>query len=46
MIKKVLITGAWKYSYEESAYLESKGYDIVFVQNEKDDLPQKAYEVE
>ena len=46
MIKKILITGAWKYSNEEYAYLENLGYDIVFVQNEKDDLSQEAYEAE
>ena len=46
MIKRILITGAWKYSDKEYAYLKSKGYDIVFVQNEKDKLPQEAYDAE
>lgn len=45
-MKKILITGAWKYSEDEYAYLLEKGYDICFVQNEKDELPPEAYQAE
>ena len=42
-MKKLLITGAWKYTDEQYKYLTSLGYDICFVQNERDELPDCAY---
>ncbi len=42
-MKKLLITGAWKYTDEQYEYLTSLGYDISFVQSEKDELPGGAY---
>ncbi len=42
-MKKLLITGAWKYTDEQYEYLTSLGYDICFMQNEKDELPDSAY---
>ncbi|MBQ9737102.1 MAG: hydroxyacid dehydrogenase [Clostridia bacterium] len=44
-MKKLLITGAWQYTNEQYELLE-KEYDICFVQEEKDNLPQQAYEAE
>lgn len=45
-MKKILITGAWKYSEDEYTYLLERGYDICFVQNEKDELPPEACQAE
>ena len=42
-MKKLLITGAWKYTDEQYKYLISLGYDIYLMQNEKDELPNCAY---
>jgi len=45
-MKKLLITGAWKYTQQQYDTIEQMGYDIRFVQNEQDELPQEAYEAE
>ena len=45
-MKKLLITGAWKYTQQQYDSIEQMGYDICFVQNEQDELPQEAYEAE
>ncbi len=37
-MKKLLITGAWKYSDAEYSELIKAGYDICFMQNENDEL--------
>jgi len=46
MLKKLLITGAWKFTAKEWAHLKNTGYDICFVQNESDELPDEAYQAE
>ena len=45
-MKKLLITGAWHYTDEQYETLVNMGYDICFVQNESDELPEKAYAAE
>ena len=42
-IMKILITGAWKYTHNQLEKILSLGYDVVFLQNESDDIPC-AYE--
>ena len=43
-MKKLLITGAWKYSENQYSQLQQAGYDICFAQNEQSELPDEAYE--
>lgn len=45
-MKKLLITGAWKYTQQQYNALSNMGYDICFVQNEKDVLPNEAFDAE
>ena len=45
-MKKLLITGAWKYKESEYKELAQMGYDICFVQNEQDSLPMEAFDAE
>ncbi len=45
-MKKLLITGAFKYTQEQYNELVDLGYEIVFVQNENDELPTEAYNVD
>ena len=43
---KLLITGAWRYTSEQLNQIEAMGHSIVFMQNEKDELPCSYEEVE
>ncbi len=43
---KLLITGAWKCTSEQLNQIEAMGHSIVFMQNEKDELPCLYEEVE
>lgn len=43
---KLLVTGAWKCSEEQLNVLREKGHVVVFMQNEKDELPCSYEEVE
>ena len=43
---KLLITGAWQCTSEQLNQIESMGHSIVFMQNEKDELPCLYEEVE
>jgi phosphoglycerate dehydrogenase-like enzyme len=43
---KLLITGAWKCTSEQLNQIEAMGHSIVFMQNEKDELPCSYEEVE
>ena len=43
---KLLITGAWKCTSEQLSQIESMGHHIVFMQNEKGELPCSYEEVE
>ncbi len=43
---KLLITGAWQDAKKYIKDIESLGHEVVFMQNEKDDLPCNAEEVE
>lgn len=43
---KLLVTGAWKCTNEQLNSLESIGNEIVFMQNESDELPTGAIEAE
>lgn len=43
---KLLITGAWKCTSEQLNQIEAMGHSIVFMQNEKDELPCAYEEVE
>ena len=43
---KLLITGAWKCTHEQLNAIERMGHSVVFMQNEKDDLPCSYEEVE
>ena len=43
---KLLVTGAWKCTSEQLHQIEAMGHSIVFMQNEKDDLPCLYEEVE
>ena len=45
-MKKLLITGAWSHTAQQQESLKQLGYDICFVQNEKDELPLEAYAAE
>lgn len=43
---KLLITGAWQCTSEQLNQIESMGHSVVFMQNEKDELPCPYEEVE
>ena len=43
---KLLVTGAWQCSEEQLNYLRELGQDVLFLQNEKDELPCAYEEVE
>lgn len=43
---KLLITGAWQYTQEQYRALIQMGYEIYFLQNEKDSLSEDEYKVE
>ena len=43
---KLLITGAWNYTTEQLNQISSMGHSIVFMQNEKDELPCEYEEIE
>lgn len=43
---KLLVTGAWKCSEEQLNVLREKGHVVVFMQNEKDELPCSYEEIE
>ena len=43
---KLLITGAWKCTSEQLNQIELMGHSVVFMQNEKDELPCSYEEVE
>ena len=43
---KLLITGAWKCTSEQLNQIQSMGHSVVFMQNEKDELPCLYEEVE
>lgn len=43
---KLLITGAWNHTKEEYEQVQQMGYEIIFVQYEKDELPEDAYAAE
>ena len=43
---KILVTGAWKCTDDEIKRLYAMGHIVVFMQNEKDELPLPAGEVE
>lgn len=43
---KLLITGAWKSTNTQLNQIEAMGHSIVFMQNEKDELPRSYEEVE
>lgn len=45
-MKKLLITGAWKYTREQYEILQKSGYDIIFVQDERGEMPKEAYDAE
>ena len=43
---KLLITGAWKCTSEQLNQIETMGHSVIFMQNEKDELPCLYEEVE
>lgn len=43
---KLLITGAWNCTSEQLKQIESMGHSVVFMQNEKDELPCEYQDVE
>lgn len=43
---KLLVTGAWNCTDEQLNELHTLGFDIVFMQNEKDELPDGAVDAE
>lgn len=43
---KLLITGAWKHTDEQISELKSMGYDVIFMADERGELPVKAEEIE
>ena len=43
---KILITGAWKCSFEQLNQIKQLGHEVVFMQNESDELPCAYEEVE
>ena len=43
---KLLITGAWNFTSEQLNQINSIGHTVVFMQNEKDELPCKYEEIE
>ena len=43
---KILVTGAWKCTQEQLNYLQNLGHNVVFMQNEKDQLPCNYEDVE
>lgn len=46
MKRIILLTGAFNYSKEQIKALENLGCEIVFVQNESDNLPSEAFDAE
>ncbi len=45
-MKKLLITGGWNCSSRDLDLIKSMGYEIYFLQNEKDEIPSTWYQVE
>ncbi len=45
-MKKLLITSAFKYTQKQYDELSHLGYKIIFADNEKDELPTEAYNVD
>ena len=43
---KLLVTGAWKSAKEQLNSLTALGHDVIFMQNESENLPCNANEVE
>ena len=43
---RLLITGAWKDAKEHREDLERLGHELSFMQNERDELPMNAEDVE
>ena len=43
---KLLVTGAWKCTQKELSKLEALGHKVLFMQNEKDELPCSYEEIE
>ena len=43
---KILVTGAWKCTSEQLNQIESMGHSVVFMRNEKDEVPCSYEEVE
>lgn len=43
---KILVTGAWGNASEQLNNLKALGHDVVFMQNEKDDLPCSPFDIE
>lgn len=43
---KLLITGAWNCSEEQMNNIRAKGHEVVFMQQEKDELPCKPADIE
>lgn len=43
---KLLVTGAWGNASEQLNNLKALGHDVVFMQNEKDDLPCSPFDIE
>ena len=43
---KLLVTGAWKSAKEQLNNLKALGYDVIFMQNESENLPCNAGEIE
>lgn len=43
---KLLVTGAWKCTQKEISKLEALGHKVLFMQNEKDELPCSYEEIE
>ena len=43
---KLLVTGAWKCTQEQLNQIEAMGHSIIFMQNEKDELPCSYEDVE
>lgn len=43
---KILITGAWQQAKEHMADIEAMGHEVIFLQQEKDDLPCPEAEID
>ena len=43
---KLLVTGAWKCTQKELSKLEALGHKVLFMQNEKDNIPCDYAEIE